>query len=354
MSKMQATGQLLLALAIGTCGGAVFASFNIPLAWMLGSLIFCTIAAISGAPISTPGWTRPPVIVVIGLMLGANFSPDIFDDLVSWSFTVGGLVAYLLAGGLVCVGYLRHVAGYDRATAFYSAMPGGLGEMVVLGEENGADVRTIVLAHSSRILIVVSALPLVMTAVGFTGLPARQTMDFQMSWSGVGFGWAVLSAALGVALGHVLRLPAKFLVGPMLVSAVVHVSGLSDFTPPTPLVNLAQIGLGVAIGCRFRNADMRLFLPVFLHSGVISALMLSITLAFALALGAYTGMNVLQVLLAYAPGGLTEMGLIAVALHLDVAFVATHHLLRVVIIIAAAQAIGVFGARAKAGKDRLD
>lgn len=46
-----------------------------------------------------------------------------------------------------------------------------------------------------------------------------------------------------------------------------------------------------------------------------------------------TGVRIEQALLALAPGGLTEMGLIALAIHADVAFVALHHVVRVLFVI---------------------
>lgn len=46
-----------------------------------------------------------------------------------------------------------------------------------------------------------------------------------------------------------------------------------------------------------------------------------------------TGVRIDQALLALAPGGLTEMGLIALAIHADVAFVALHHVERILFVI---------------------
>jgi uncharacterized membrane protein AbrB (regulator of aidB expression) len=43
-----------------------------------------------------------------------------------------------------------------------------------------------------------------------------------------------------------------------------------------------------------------------------------------------------QVLLAYAPGGLSEMSLVALATGAEVAFVALHHVVRIVMVILAA------------------
>jgi hypothetical protein len=50
--------RLARALAIGGVGGAVFFAFNLPLAWMLGAMVFCTIASLAGLqPRSSPPTT---------------------------------------------------------------------------------------------------------------------------------------------------------------------------------------------------------------------------------------------------------------------------------------------------------
>ena len=61
--------------------------------------------------------------------------------------------------------------------------------------------------------------------------------------------------------------------------------------------------------------------------------MLLITLAFGAALHPLTGYSLTLLLLAFIPGGLTEMSLIALALGVDPAFVVTHHGVRVSLVV---------------------
>ncbi len=50
----------------------------------------------------------------------------------------------------------ERVCGFDRVTAWYAAMPGGLQDMVIFGEEAGGDPRALSLIHATRVLIVMS------------------------------------------------------------------------------------------------------------------------------------------------------------------------------------------------------
>jgi uncharacterized membrane protein AbrB (regulator of aidB expression) len=61
--------------------------------------------------------------------------------------------------------------------------------------------------------------------------------------------------------------------------------------------------------------------------------MLLITLAFGAALHPLTGSSLTLLLLAFIPGGLTEMSLIALAMGVDPAFVVTHHSVRVFLVV---------------------
>lgn len=55
--------------------------------------------------------------------------------------------------------YFQRLWGFDFATSYYSAMPGGLQDMLIFGEEAGGDVRALSLIHAPRFMVIVFALP---------------------------------------------------------------------------------------------------------------------------------------------------------------------------------------------------
>jgi hypothetical protein len=75
-------------------------------------------------------------------------------------------------------------------------------------------------------------------------------------------------------------------------------------------------------------------------------LMLLITLAFGGALHGLTGLPLPLLLLAFIPGGLPEMSLIALGLGADPAFVVTHHATRVFLVVLIALPIAAWLRRA--------
>src|SRR5690606_36600460 len=104
---------------------------------------------------AAPKIVRPPMTVIIGVMLGAGFTPAIIENIGSWIPTVLGLAGFVAVSGAACVLYFRRVGGFDLPTAYFAGMPGGLVEMIIVGEDKGGNARTIALVHSARVLLVV-------------------------------------------------------------------------------------------------------------------------------------------------------------------------------------------------------
>lgn len=334
-----------LAMAVGTIGGWAFVRAGLPLPWMLGSMTACTLAALVRAPVVAPTVIRPPMTMVIGVLLGAAFKPDLISHLPLWLPAIGGLFVFMLACGLTCVLFFRKIGGFDRTTAYFSGMPGGLVEMVTIGEERGGDGRTIALIHSARILLVVMTLPFIVQALEGVPLGGGRPTGLSIVDTPIASDlWLLGCALLGAVLGHLLRLPAKYLLGPMLLSAIVHVVGWSDFSPPSELVLIAQLVLGVTIGCRFVGTPPRDIVRILGLSVGSTLILVSLTLAFAYLVSRTSSFGVVPLILAYSPGGIAEMSLIALAINVEVAFVAAHHLIRVfLVMIGAGPIFGLLG-----------
>lgn len=296
-------------------------------------MVLTTIATLSGLRLGIVQPLRSLMVMVLGVLLGSAFTPDVIQSAREWPVTLATLLIYLgVVTGTMYL-YFRRAMGFDPVTAYFSATPGGLNEMVIAGAAMGGDDRTIALVHAARVLLVVMVIPL-----GFryaTGV-SPQASDAGPALFDIGlaeFAILVACAATGAVAGKLLRLPAYKLVGPMLVSAAVHAAGVTSAAPPWPLVAAAQVVLGAAVGARFSGVPLRRVLKTLAASVGSTTLMLIVTFAFALALSSVTGIEWPPIVLAYAPGGLAEMSLIALALGVETAFVATHHVVRIGLIV---------------------
>lgn len=326
--------QLLPALALGTAGGALFHVFNLPLAWMIGAMVATTAACLAGARIAVPGELRSGMIMVLGIMLGSGFSPEMLDHMGRWSISLAMLVPFIIASLLAGMLYLKLTTRYHPATAYFTAAPGGFNEMVLSGGANGGDERAIALAHSARVMLVVFTIPIWFeflhgadrgnggTALG-PGLTDLSVQD-----------WLTLAAcAIGYPIARALRIPAAALVGPMVLSAAVHLAGLTANAPPGLIVAIAQVVVGSAIGSRFVGSRLSAIFRTLLVATGLTAVLVVVAVAFAWGVHLLTGIGLVDLILAFAPGGLAEMSLVALALGVDAAFVATHHIVRIALIV---------------------
>jgi membrane AbrB-like protein len=323
-----------LALAIGTAGGAVFAWLQLPLPWMLGAMTAVTVAAMSGVRVSLPAALRSGCVTILGVMLGASFTPAIIARMTDWSVTIAALLVWCLLSGAAGWLYFRIRTGYDPVTAYFAASPGGLNEMTLVGSQLGGDDRTISLIHATRVFLTVFSIPFWFRFEG--GLDAAATQRAYVGLLAVDPVDAALlvgCAVLGGFGAARLRVPAATVVGPMLLSAAVHLAGLTESAPPTLLVFAAQVVIGTALGCRFQGFALGAAGRTIGHGCAVGMLMIALTVAFSFGLERLTGLPLAAILLAFAPGGLAEMSLVALALAVDAAFVATHHIVRIILVV---------------------
>ncbi len=328
-------GPMAAQLTLAAAGGAVALWAGLPMPWLLGALIATATAAIRAAGKGLfaqhfPQGARRYFVAVVGVMIGQSFTPGLLATLSGLWLSLAGIAVFVvLAQG---VGYLlfRHIGGHDRRTAMFAAMPGGLIEAVTFGERYGADVQVITLQHFARVILVVAAIPLAFQLwsghrVGSAAGLMRIGADAGLADLALTLGFA----ALGIWLGKVLRLPAPVLIGPLLISATLHATRLTDATTPGWLLGLAQLVIGTGLGTSFGGIKQAQLLRAFAMAGLSVTLYLGLGIGFALVLARLTAIPLPALIISFAPGGVTEMGLVALSLNLSPIIVAAHHVFRI-------------------------
>ena len=331
--------RIALCFAVALAGALVFLALRWPLPWFLGAMTACLIAAVARVPIERPQALGVPMRIVLGVAIGTAFTPALLGRAGGMALSLALLVPWTLAIIAAGIPYFTRVAGFDRATALFCAVPGGIADMVTLAKDAGADARTVTLVQSTRILAIMLVLPLWVgwhdgLAVGGTSFVGRLRL------ADIG----LVDAAMLIAIGYLgwwgavrVRLVGAAIVGPMLLSALAHAGGLTAAQVPFEIMTVAQITVGAMLGAQFRGLTWReLVRPVALGL-VFSAGLIVVTLGLVTGVAALTGFRPTAVLLAFAPGGQVELNLLAFLLQLDVAYVALHHLLRLAVVMLTTQ-----------------
>jgi len=329
-------------LALGALGGALALWIGAPLPWLLGGLAATGLAAsaglrILGAPPTFPMRLRSLFIPVIGVLIGAAMTPEVLRAAPGWWPGLASVALFVVVAHALNYQWLRRVGGLSKPTAFFAGMPGGLIESLEQGERHGADMAALTVLQFARIAITVTVTPLAFSLIEGRALGSAAGASLARGAMSAGDAAVMIAAgAAGYFGGRLLRLPAAQILGPILASGAVHALGWTDAAPPAWLAALAQLVIGVTLGLRFVGVAPRALARCFALSAGSVALMLGVGAALSLALAA-TGLAPFKVmLLAYAPGGVIEMGLIALSLNASPIFVTAHHLVRIVVTVLAA------------------
>ncbi|MEM7196904.1 MAG: AbrB family transcriptional regulator, partial [Pseudomonadota bacterium] len=140
-----------------------------------------------------------------------------------------------------------------------------------------------------------------------------------------------LASALGLFLLH-KKWPAAFILSGILISATTQLGGLSAGGLPNFLVFPAFVMLGSLIGSRFDGVSLSEF------TSVLQASLLNVVLALGLAaicaqiVSEVLGIPIIDVMIAFVPGGLESMAAIAITMQADITYVGSHHLFRIIAI----------------------
>ncbi len=139
---------------------------------------------------------------------------------------------------------------------------------------------------------------------------------------------------LGAAVGYALRLPAGVLVGAMLAVAIANMSGKVPMaSPPGEARLILQVGLGIILGSRF-TADIVVSLKTLWQPALVcAAIAIGTGMLSALLVSRWLGVEKLTAFLGSAPGGLSDMSLIALDIGAQGPTVLIMHLVRLVCVV---------------------
>lgn len=322
-------------LGLGVFGALVAVLVGMPLPYLLGPLFAVTPAALMRAPVvRPPDWMVTPMRVVLGVMIGASLTPELFSSIGALGLSMLAVPAFVVLSSLLCYGVYRRIGGYSPPEAYFAALPGGLHSMTAYAEDIGLDIQRIALAQALRVVLVVAAVPLILWAMQADVDVGGAAFVISMADVTIPQHLSMLAAGIaGYVFGKVSRIPGGSIIGPMIVSSGMHLGGIVDAPASFELLALAQVVLGCAIGARFVGEPLGL-LRAGLHLAVLGLIASgAVTLALAWPVSVWTGRNFLSVALALAPGGMPEMSLMAIALGLEAAFVTVMHMVRILFVL---------------------
>lgn len=320
------------AFALAGAGVGAFTVAGLPLPWLLGPLFGGLAGALAGVKLGGIKPLNDAMRTILGVAVGATLTPAVLASIPGYWPTLALVPLMVAAIGLIGVPYFRRVCGYDPATAWYASMPGGLQDMIVFGEEAGANVRSLSLVHATRVLVIVVALPVILRLVWEAdlsrppGAPAAEIPGSELALM-------VGCALVGWWGARRVGLFGASILGPLIAATAASVAGLLAHRPPAEAVWAAQFFIGMGVGARYAGitmAEVRCDLAAGAGFCLILVALTVIVVEAVHASGLAPGR---EALLALAPGGQAELAVLALVVGADMAFVVAHHVLRIFVVI---------------------
>ena len=315
----------IMTLLISAAGGGIAAALGLPAGWLMGGALAVAVAALSGIRVMLPNWLRDLTFIATGLSMGASVARDSVALMIQWPVTLAGLVVELILI-IAITGYvLRKFFGLDRGTAYLSSFPGHLSFVMSIAAAGVGDSRQIVIIQVIRILLLTICVPIgaLFLPIGhFEGPSATPPMELM----------TLLPVALACAVGGFiltrLRIPAGYVLGAMAVSIGAKLSGWFEGSIPPVLLTATFIMVGAMIGVRFNGITRQEFVRAAAGGLIGTGITVAISTAVVLAITPLVDMAFGQIWLGLSPGGLEGMGALGIALGFDTAFIAAHHVSR--------------------------
>ncbi len=323
---------IIYTLGIGLMGAISFLYLNLPLPWLLGPIIASLLAALAKIPLKSFTPLNNFMRTVLGVAVGASLTPSVVMSFQSMWPTLAMIPLFLIMIAACGVPYFQKVWGYDLATAYYSTMPGGLQDMLVFGEEAGANVRKLSLIHATRVLVIVLGLPFILREIWDVdlnsppGLFANQIPIAEM----------IIMLICGLAGWKIAKWVGLFgasILGPLLLTAAVTLSGNLHFRPPAEAIWAAQFFIGITVGTKYTGITLQELKTDIIAGIGFCILLLLISFSFFEVITLFHLAPSMETLLAFTPGGQAELAVLALIVGADMAFVIAHHILRIFLVI---------------------
>lgn len=341
LAVLQDLKLILITFFIAICAGVFLKWLSIPAPYLLGSLAGVWLLGAANksvrSSVGVPRWFQVCVILGLGTMIGGSFRPNSLEQIMNWAPSVFAMfVATILATATGLV-YLVRCRKYEFKLALLCCIPGGQAEMVLVSRNFVEKDYVVALFHLVRVTAVFCLVPLLLTLVqgGTTGEASATNLAFMPSVFNLSatklFSFITISI-LSLPLAKFISLPMPYLLGPLIVSSTLHISGVVEIPRVSEFIVLAQLTIGGMIGARLASVEIFEIIR-YIKDAIFSAFFVILVYVIAaLIIGWVVEAEFLPMFLAFVPGGFYEVTLLALIFGFDVAYVAFHHTIRVMIV----------------------
>jgi membrane AbrB-like protein len=314
---------------VGVPSAALFAALAGGIALALTSL----------APGGVPRGAGLAAQGVLGVYIGTMVDHDAVGALgPHWPIVVAIAVATLLLS-VVCGALLAMHRDITPLTGSLALVAGGASGLVAIARELGGDDRVVSVVQYLRVALVTASMPVVVTLVYHADKshPSATVNHSDTAPWYLSIGMLIALVVVGATAGKLVRLPGAGLLGPLALTVLLQITGLSfGLSVPMVLVQIGYALIGWQAGLAFTRDSLRA-VGRMLPTAIGLIVMLSVaTAGLGVALAHVAGLTPLEGYLATSPGGVYAVLATAVETGSNVTFIIAAQVVRILLMLFAA------------------
>jgi membrane AbrB-like protein len=333
----------LVTLGIALVGAYIFQLISIPLPWILGPLFFLILAKrFIKRSLYWPSYLRDTGLVFLGYLLGASFTIEAARDMIFHLPSMLVMTILTIIFSIVLAYVVSYTSKSDFESVLIGSMPGGLSQMVILGEElNNVDETIVAFMQMIRLMIIMFAIPFLTVHFLYSGqgMIVDETVSRLATQSGENnvtnyhYGLYIIIIFICIWIVRRFHFPTPFLIGPLVGTMFLIVLGVPSPEVPSLFFVFAQLFIGAHLGSIMNVDQLSTFKKLGLYSVLSNIILIGFSFSLALLLTFWNPIAITTSFLSVAPGGIAEMGITAKVVNADLATVTAYQLFRLFFIL---------------------
>ncbi|MBX2830050.1 MAG: AbrB family transcriptional regulator [Rhodospirillales bacterium] len=322
LSRLPKAAQWVLMVAVSLALSVLLHHWNVPASLLVGPMVIGIIMGTNGATIAPPKSLYLGAQAVLGTMIGGSMTIGILTSFAQdWPLIIGVTTMTLLASSFL--GWILCVRQVLPGTAgIWGSSPGAASAMVIMAEAFGADARLVAFMQYVRVVIVVAVASSVANFwVDPTMAAEIGPYDWFPSFDLGGFAITLGLAAICCYVGQKSGLPSGPLLVPIIITTILHVSGVLDVVLPEWFLGLTYAMIGWVIGLKFTPPVLRHAADAFPKVLLSIFILIGFCAGLSVFLVVFLDVDPLTAYLATSPGGLDSVAIIAASTNVDLSFI---------------------------------
>lgn len=342
---------LIVTLIIGMIGGLLALRLKVPAGAMVGSMLSVALFNIITGETYFPQDLRVITQIAAGAFIGSGIKKKDVLDLRLMIKPAILMVSSMIVLDLF-LGYIMFkITDIDLITSLFACAPGGIVDMSLISTDLGADSSKVALLQMVRIMCIYTLLTPIIKYMSSHFIGNRnkhlkgnlgrhpleinkvEKNEYTQKEKYINLGITSIIASIAGVIGYKLKIPAGAMTASMIAVGVLNIFYDRGYMPIN-IRRATQIFAGALIGQRMRYEDLIALKDVIWPVLILIIGIIIVNLCIGVFISWVTKLELVTSLLASAPGGMSDMALVAKDLGGDAPKVAILQLVRYICIVA--------------------